>query len=368
MNNLDKKTNNYVYLKKYLKYKQKYLDLLKNVGGALNLNNIERPLRVISNTGAMNENSIQFRNQCMLISILDYLRRHGFPELTLTELRYIGGLAGILETEEWDQDNYLHREALRRISEYFKLDINVWSIGSNGLLDQRYLNAQNNALAPRYRVGEGNPNVVNIASYGRHFQYIVGGGIFDNNQGPEGAIDYVPSVLSDKEDKYVPLSLLNENQRELAKIDIELDSLKYLKTHEEMRIAAEILQHDQMDLTDDKLISMLALLEDTIQKQTKRIHSQIETLEDKKIAIHELIEKKELLETQKVIQKTIEEDTKAHFQNIAEEFNLKDGTQDFNSHLKVTIATRKDELQKEIKKLKDEIRALENKINRSYKN
>ena len=94
-----------MFREKYLKYKQKYLALLKNVGGALNINNLNRPLRVISNTGAMNENSIQFRNQCMFISILDYLKDHGYPALTLAELRNIGGLAGILQTEEWDQDN-----------------------------------------------------------------------------------------------------------------------------------------------------------------------------------------------------------------------------------------------------------------------
>ena len=50
---------------KYLKYKQKYLDLLKHVGGSLNINNLNRPLRVINNSGSMNEDSIQFRNQCV---------------------------------------------------------------------------------------------------------------------------------------------------------------------------------------------------------------------------------------------------------------------------------------------------------------
>ena len=55
----------------------------------------------------------------MFISIRDYLNRNGYPDLTLEELRYQAGLAGIMETQEWDQDKEIHIRALRNLSEIY---------------------------------------------------------------------------------------------------------------------------------------------------------------------------------------------------------------------------------------------------------
>ena len=72
------------YHRKYLKYKKKYLDLLSKIGWSdlpiQQLENIDRDLTVIQNSGFKMEldtgPKIYF-NQCMFISILDYLTRNG---------------------------------------------------------------------------------------------------------------------------------------------------------------------------------------------------------------------------------------------------------------------------------------------------
>ena len=53
-------------------------------------------LNIIPNTGGKEEGSINYKNQCMFISILDYINNFLGHNLTLTELRHIGGLDGIL--------------------------------------------------------------------------------------------------------------------------------------------------------------------------------------------------------------------------------------------------------------------------------
>merc|ERR1711991_190315 len=228
-------SNNISYFKKYLKYKKKYLDLIELIGGAMNLNmdGINRPLRVIMNTGAMNEHGINYRNRCMFISILDYLRRNGYPDLTLSILRHQAGVGMHYYRQEWDQGRNIHVRALEILCEIYNLDISIWNIGANGLLDQTMINAPGEGypaqLNPRYRVGFGGANIVNIASYGRHFQLIVGGGIFEDDVNVQDGIIYQPHVPNSSKNGYVLLSSLEDNQQSLMKMINEMETLVLLK-------------------------------------------------------------------------------------------------------------------------------------------
>ena len=181
----------------------------------------------------------RYFNQCMFISIRDYLNRNGYPDLTLEELRYQAGLAGIMETQEWDQDIEIHVRALRNLSEIYSLDINIWDVGPNGLLDPRYLTDDNTMLIPRYREGEGRVNVVNIASYGRHFELIIRGSIFSQNEiRPD-------DVISDKIGEYIP-HIPKGNQY------IKFDSLLGLdKLKEESKNEISTLKKLKLIIIDD---------------------------------------------------------------------------------------------------------------------
>jgi hypothetical protein len=171
--------NNY---KKYIKYKTKYLKLKKN------LNNTQvggRRVKTISNGGSREGMS----NQCFWISILDYLTIHGYPKLTLRELRTHAGLDQRTEHTMFDIDDHdrssLDRQAIFynaavQVAELYNLTIQVFTVDQNGNIIE---SAGTGGI--RATIGNG-PNRVNIAQFGLgHFELIV-----DN-----GGADFVPAVM-----------------------------------------------------------------------------------------------------------------------------------------------------------------------------
>jgi hypothetical protein len=160
---------------KYLKYKQKYLALkeqnafvqdnsfkqkylgLKNLLGG-------RTVRTIPNSGAKDG----MTNQCLWISILDYLNGHGFPALTLRELRTQAGLQADTEHILFDIVTESYRIALNLIVNRYNLQIDFLPIDGNGTV------LYNGQLLER--IGNG-ANRLEIAQYGSyHFQLINGEG------------------------------------------------------------------------------------------------------------------------------------------------------------------------------------------------
>ena len=170
------------YKHKYLKYKHKYLELKK-----LNyqLNNVEQlgghgqdRVKTISNTGSLDNMSMQ----CFWISILDYLHRNGYPDLTLRELRDHAGLSANTEHVMFDIDYSVNEQAIfynaaTQIAGIYNLRIQIYTATRKGefaLTD-----------SPRGLIGEGD-YLVELAQFGiGHFELI------DVDNGS----DFIPAVV-----------------------------------------------------------------------------------------------------------------------------------------------------------------------------
>jgi len=364
--------NNLNYFKKYIKYKKKYFGLIKIIGGSFDLpqdlNGIFNRLITVHNTGSIPGG--RYFNQCIFISIRDYLNRNGHPDLTLEELRYQAGLAGIMETQEWDQDKEIHVLALRNLSEIYDLDINIWNIGSNGLLDTRYLIANNSILIPRYREGDGRRNVINIASYGRHFELIIGGGIFEtaanlgefpNNDNKIG--EYQAYVLKDNE--YVKLDSLSFIDRLEEDTKNEIDSLHKIK----LMIIEDITNDEEQKVLKDKKTDTLDEKDfsDFLSGLNKAIESQVKSFDMKIKVLNKIIQKIQIL---KRIQKRIknindkEKDDK-ELRLVLSRMNLSEEEIKLNSYKKfksIDNQVKIDKLNKRAKLLEEEIKELSDSI------
>lgn len=80
-----------------------------------------------SNNGAIKENSINYTNQCMLLSILKYIQITLLSRLTLTELRTLCNITDEIwgNNTEFDASNIEHLNALNCISDTYRLNILV---------------------------------------------------------------------------------------------------------------------------------------------------------------------------------------------------------------------------------------------------
>ena len=146
---------------KYLKYKKKYLEL-KKLGGAKKKENsrekkensrgkkedsrgkiqtpreeIQTPRRLIetkANTGRVLKKKApegEVYHQCFWMSILDYLNEHGYPRLTLIDLRKEAGLDKSTQTKMFDTIEPKFTEAAEKICEIYNLKIGIVEVNSN---------------------------------------------------------------------------------------------------------------------------------------------------------------------------------------------------------------------------------------------
>ena len=288
------------YHKKYLKYKAKYLELKK-------LKYLQRggnPFRVIRNNGSDPIGGLT--NQCMWISIRDFLRLNGFPAITTQEVRNAAGLAGRgLENTMFDIENPIFRAAIQKISDVFNLRINIYPLDYSGALSHRW-----------YEVGETHPNPasiivssdntpagvaarrdVHLAQYGiGHFELIVGGYHIPAIAGAVGQA-FVPAVpikgqlkkadeLSDKEIRTSRLyqhlfdllderKLINKQISELTPI-IEKNKGEYKSTLESRELTEDI----------KKLISESQKTElDRYEEHLREITKRLTDIESEKVAL-----------------------------------------------------------------------------------
>tara|TARA_B100001093_G_scaffold43771_1_gene37081 strand:+ start:960 stop:2177 length:1218 start_codon:yes stop_codon:yes gene_type:complete len=127
-----------------------------------------------------------FSQQCMYISIYDYLTlKQNFDGSFEDFKRSIDPNKNTPDNMEWDEFNTNHKEVLRKAAVIYELDIRIWQ---RSFFDPNYLDQGNNffdldrkLIRPRYREGAGNINIVNVAANIRHFELIIGGSIFGNN-------------------------------------------------------------------------------------------------------------------------------------------------------------------------------------------
>ena len=208
------------YLKKYLKYKHKYLELKKLTNHQIGA---QRKVKTISNGGNIEGMSLQ----CFWISILDYLRRNGYPELTLRVLRTKAGLGSDTEHTMFDID-YLIGSALNRQPVFFNAATQIARLYD--LRIQIYTTTHDGEVTtPRGVIGNGSRQV-EIAQFGiAHFELI------DETVGDT----FIPAVsIKGKltktidpvmRDRYIQL---NENQGLLQILNDNLRKLSIVYEHE----------------------------------------------------------------------------------------------------------------------------------------
>lgn len=129
----------------------------------------------IHNTGQIEENGIKMTNQCLWISIKDYLRYCRGQELSVTEIKKMGGLNANSDYEMFDWENRSYRHALETIIRVLNITINFFLVDNTGKHHKElYLNGR---PIPMHVVGNkmANTDTVNIAFYGAHFEFIVEG-------------------------------------------------------------------------------------------------------------------------------------------------------------------------------------------------
>ena len=264
---------------KYLKYKQKYLELKKTntlqYGG-------QRRVKTVGNTGSRDDMSMQ----CFWISILDYLRRNGYPDLTLRELRRNAGLGADTEHMMFDIDYLvgppLDRQpiffnAATRIAEIYNLRIQVYAANRDGefaLTD-----------SPRGLIGNG-ANLVELAQFGiAHFELIdaVHGSDFVPAVLVKGKLKKTSDIDPTMKERYLILSEY-QGMLKILRDQSKVNSVVYkreFKTKEDLRGSKE-LSSDQkaIFLTQhekflDKLVQEINVTKARIKKLQEEISSLI---------------------------------------------------------------------------------------------
>ena len=152
---MDTKTKYFIYKKKYLNLKK------KQIGGA-------RFITIPNNGGAGQGTA----NQCIWISIRDYLNYHRGNNTTVIALKRLVGLGPETDILEYDDDNSKLRQGLLRLAE--RLGITLCFIYTNydGSIVPFCLNT-NGTMLPARIINPGTGNNVYIATFGRHFELIV---------------------------------------------------------------------------------------------------------------------------------------------------------------------------------------------------
>ena len=156
------------YKKKYLKYKFKYLYLIN--GGGKNdrnddLTNITSTFSTISNSGRYGN---RFTNQCMWLSILEYINNVLGNNITLEDLRELASSNGTAINDDNDEFDYMdHGHALQNVIEAFDLNLHIYLPIRNDNNDLVIVNSDYLLLGD-----ELSPNIISIIAYGAHFELI----------------------------------------------------------------------------------------------------------------------------------------------------------------------------------------------------
>ena len=155
------------YKEKYLIYKTKYLTLKnklkKQRGGSR--------FKSVPNNGG---GEVGFSQQCIWISIRDYLNYHRGVITTATELKRSIGLG--LETDklEYDDDNVILKDGLIRLAERLGISLCFIYTRHDGSIAPYCLN-EDGTLKPFRIINRNTGNNVYIATFGRHFELLIEG-------------------------------------------------------------------------------------------------------------------------------------------------------------------------------------------------
>ena len=231
-------SENNTYLK-YLKYKNKYLELKKLNDQLTNVEQLggeKRRVKTISNTGAREGMYMQ----CFWISILDYLRGHGHPQLTLRQLRHEAGLGANTENMMFDIDYSVNEQAVfynaaTKIAELYDLRIKIYTatrMGDFVLTDSQ-----------RGDIGEGE-HQVELAQFGiGHFELIdaVNGSDFIPAVVVKGNLTKVTEINPEIKESYLRLSE-EQSMLKILRDHLKVNEIVYekqLKIKNELTVSTE---------------------------------------------------------------------------------------------------------------------------------
>jgi len=171
--------------------------------------------KVINNNGCQEK----LTNQCMWISILNYLERKGYQDLTLMELRAIGKLGDDSKHEMFDIMKKKFKKAINAIATVFDLKINFYAIDHDGVARSYTIPEGCINPVPGFTINRRGNNIVSIAQFGTyHFELITSG--YDVEVLEDGEY-YRPTILVDKKITYVDKFILPKNLMDLYMLRIE---------------------------------------------------------------------------------------------------------------------------------------------------
>lgn len=141
---------------------------------------ISVPIQTISNSGRADESRVggrSFSNACMFISIQDYLKYVKNIDISVTELRDQARFPGG-SNEMWNANSRGHEESLRRLLAIYDLRVFLYNVpsyrvmNSNGTYSSRVLTGYSTRIAGMAYGNERSRNLLNVISYGAHFELI----------------------------------------------------------------------------------------------------------------------------------------------------------------------------------------------------
>lgn len=249
----------------------------------------------IPNTGSIEEyddsgNLIKMTNQCLWISIRDYLAYCLGRQYSIVQIKNMAGLNRDTDYEMADWDNPIFRRAIERIARVLNIQINFYHM----YLDGRQIEEATHS------VNEGRGNIVNIAFYGAHFEYIVAGpniaGCQPHMNAPNVEIrEYEPKINKngdfvniDSEDEFAQMYMIiidnmdkiNNNNILMQKLDREckdlIDAINRIEQNRELsQREKEMIAADDKQLCVAKLDEYERLKQENIElKETNAMLSE----------------------------------------------------------------------------------------------
>jgi len=347
------------YKYKYLKYKIKYLNM---IGGS-------KSFQSIWNNGG--DNSGRYSNQCIWISIIDYLNGVLGQEYDLDTIRTIASANGnIINNVREEFDTTIHIEALSYIATLFDLQIHFYvpfrNKSGNLVISER----------PNFIVGnQSASHVISVVSYGSHFELISNIGGRELYEGNFSGKTIRDSIKKDEkkvksevktEIKTNPKAKSEIKTNPKAKPEIDPNPKVIIESKVEIepkvKVGAPFVPNIELatgqkltkQLNDEQLTKLYKLLDDSsdldrviidIQQNIIKSNSELKNLEESSIG------------------NSFVED---NIFNPNDDIDLQTSLIDSFHEYKTSIQNRIDELNKQLKKLILQSKVLKNKIKKYF--
>lgn len=270
-----------------------------NTGGQFNWfrynpGTLENELVLVANGGVIESDDIRngipqtgpFSQQCMYISIYDYLTLKLGNNFTFEQFkRSIDPDGNTPDTVEWDELSSNSQAVLRNAANIYDLDIRIWqrSFLDNSYLDQGIHFLDGNFMRPRYREGAGKRNIVNIAANIRHFELIIGGSIFGNNDTYNTQIQAQNRGIKENDNKFIDLYNDIINHLNTGNAFDYLDSINKLKQEELDKLYVFEFEKKDSDLTEDEKKQIQQNVDNYFKdliKEVEKLFAQVESNPD----------------------------------------------------------------------------------------